>query len=126
MTVSNLNVAIADFVHSNSLPFRLTKDVKFVAMIRAAKFAPSTYMTPTRAAIARELLDAMYDTYMAKVKSEIDRDADLLGLAIYRDGATINKRPLINIMMASAYNPQALFNIIDCSDHMADGGIKEA
>ena len=63
---------------------------------------------------------------MTKVKSEIERDADLLGLTIYGDGATIDKRPMINIMMASAYNPQALCDVIDCSDHMADGGIKDA
>ncbi len=126
MAVSHLNVAIADCIHSNSLPFRLTKDPKFVAMIRAAKFAPSNYVTPTRFAIAGELLDATYNTYMAEVKSEIERDADLLGLTIYGDGATIDKRPMINVMTASAYNPQALCDVIDCSDYMADGGIKDA
>ncbi len=63
---------------------------------------------------------------MAKVKSEIERDADLLGLTIYGDGATIDKRPMINVLMASAYNPEALCDVIDCWKHMADGGIKDA
>ncbi len=54
------------------------------------------------------------------------RDADLLGLTIYGDGATIDKRPLINIMTANAYNPQALWNVVDCLDHFADGDIKDA
>ena len=126
MAVSHLNVAIADCIHSNSLPFSLVKDPKFVAMIRAAKFAPTSYVTPTRAAIAGELLDTTYDAYMSEVKSQIDRDAGLLGLAIYGDGATIGKRPMINIMTASAHNPQALCDVVDCSDHMADGGIKDA
>ncbi len=63
---------------------------------------------------------------MAKVKSEIERDADLLGLIIYGDGATIDKRPMINVMMASVHNLQALCDVIVCSDHMADGGIKDA
>ncbi len=126
MAVSHLIVSIADCIHSNSLPFRLTKDLKFVAMIRAAKFAPSNYVTSTQFAIAGELLDATYNTYMAKVKCEIERDADLLGLTIYGDGATIDKRPMINVMTAIAYNPQALCDVIDCSDHMADGGIKDA
>ncbi len=95
-------------------------------MIGAAKFAPSNYVTPTEFAIAGELLDATYNTYMAKVKSEIERDADLLGLTIYGDGETIDKRPMINVMTASAYNPQALCDVIDCSDHMADGDMKDA
>ncbi len=73
MVVSQLNVAIADCIHSNSLPFRLTKDPKFVAMICPAKFAPSTYVTLTQAAIAGELLDPTCITYMAKVKSKIER-----------------------------------------------------
>ncbi len=126
MAVSHLNVAIADCIHCNSLPFRLTKDAKFIAMIRAAKSAPSNYVTPTQAAITGKLFNATYDTYMAKVKSEIERDADLLGLTIYGDGATINKRPMINVMTSSVYNPQALCDVIDCLDHMADGGIKDA
>ncbi len=33
---------------------------------------------------------------------------------------------MINVMIASAYNPQALCDVINCLDHMADGGIKDA
>ena len=119
-------VAIADCIHSNSLPFRLAMDPKFVAMIHATKFASSNYVTPTQFAIAGELLDANYNTYMAEVKSEIERDADLLNLTIYGDGATIATTPMINVLTASAYNLQALCDVIDCSDSMADGGIKDA
>ncbi len=63
---------------------------------------------------------------MAEVKSEIERDADLLCLTIYGDDTTIGKRPMINAMMASAYNSQAICDVIDCLHHMADGGIKDA
>lgn len=48
---------------------------------------------------------------MAKVKSKL----------VYGDGTIIDKRPMINVMTASAYNPQALcHDVIDCSNHMAD------
>ncbi len=73
IAVSHFNVAIDDYIHSNFLIFRLTKDPKFVAIIHAAKFASSTYITPTQAAIPGELLDAINDTYMAEVKSKIER-----------------------------------------------------
>ncbi len=33
---------------------------------------------------------------------------------------------MINVMMTSAYNPQAFCDVMDCLDHMADGGIKDA
>ncbi len=63
---------------------------------------------------------------MAKVKSEIERDADFLGLTIYGDGETIDKWPMINLMLAITYNPQASCDVINFSDHLADGGIKDA
>ncbi len=42
------------------------------------------------------------------------------------DGVTINKRPMINAMMASSYNPQSLFNVINCSNHIANMSITDA
>ncbi len=63
---------------------------------------------------------------MAKVKSEIERDGELLGLTIYGDGVKIDRMPMINVMTASAYNPQAFCDVIDCLNYMAGGGIKDA
>ncbi len=58
MAAAHLNVAIVDCIHSNYVPFRLTKDQKSVATIQAAKFPLSTYVTLTQAAIAGVLLNA--------------------------------------------------------------------
>ncbi len=62
----------------------------------------------------------------SKLKTEIERDVDLPGFTIIGDSATIDRRPMINVMIASAYNPQALWDVINCSDNMADDGIKDA
>jgi len=51
---------------------------------------------------------------------------DTYGLAIYGDGATIVKTPLINILASSPNNPSCVLDVIDCSKHMLHGGKKDA
>ncbi len=125
--ISHLNIAIADCINGNSHPFRLIKDRKFKVPSndpQAAKYTPSRYVTSTQATIDDMLLVTTYNPYMAKVKSEIENDADLLVFTIYGDGVTIDKSPMINVMISIAYNPQALCNVIDCSNNMTEGGIE--
>ncbi len=43
----------------------------------------------------------------------------------YDDSATTDKRPMINIMMASAHEPQALLDVVDCTLELAEGGVKD-
>mmetsp|Transcript_4529 Transcript_4529/g.9435 ORF Transcript_4529/g.9435 Transcript_4529/m.9435 type:complete len:217 (-) Transcript_4529:1547-2197(-) len=58
--------------------------------------------------------------------SRKDIDAELFGLTAMGDGATICKYPLTNVLFAGGYEHQALIDVIDSSDHMAAGGVKDA
>lgn len=121
---SNLNITIADCIHSNSIPFRLT-NYQVPSNDSHHQICPKHLHHTDRSCHPGLLFDTTYNIYMAKVKSKIERDADLLGFAMYSDGATNDKRPTISLM-AYAYNPEASCDVIYCSNHMAYGGIKDA
>ena len=53
-------------------------------------------------------------------------EADIYQLLMYRDGATINKIPYVNILASSINNPAAVMEIVDCTEQLEDGGIKDA
>jgi hypothetical protein len=53
-------------------------------------------------------------------------DVDSYGLGIFRDGATIVKNSLMNILASSPNNPSCVLDVIDCSKHMLRGGKKDA
>ena len=50
----------------------------------------------------------------------------LYGISVYGDGATIKTTPLINILASSPGNPACVLDVIDCSNHMSEGGKKDA
>ncbi len=57
----HMNMAIADFIHSNCLPFSLTEDPKFLKLIHTARQLGS-FQPPTQQAIAGKYLDALHET----------------------------------------------------------------
>ena len=49
-----------------------------------------------------------------------------MGISVGGDAATINREPLINCIAASPTNHSLVLDVIDSSEHMADGGKKDA
>ncbi len=70
------------------------------------------------------LLDANYTAYQTSSIARLLTNANIFGLGVYDDGATIGKIPMMNILAASAGNPNCVIDIIDCSRHMSEGGKK--
>ncbi len=56
----------------------------------ASKFVPVPYVPLSQDALSGVLLDTTYNTYGAKARNEIQRNASLLGLTIYGDGETVD------------------------------------
>ena len=54
------------------------------------------------------------------------KNAEIFGLTILGDGATVKRTPLINIIASGVYCPVAILAISDCTSHMAKGGMKDA
>ena len=123
---AELDHAIADFIHSKGLLFRLTEDIKFKQILaKASKMSP-TYVPPKRKEIAGELLNSIYDNYNKNHLSLLEIDVNKYGLSIMGDGATIKKKPLFNIIVSGVSCPIYVAEIHDGSCVLASGNTKNA
>jgi hypothetical protein len=120
------DIAVADFIMSNALPFSLSEDPKFRRVLEVAKNLGPNYKTPDRRAIGGKLLDSLYRSGFEDQLQSLRQEADVFGISIFGDGATIKSVPLVNVLAASPNNPSALLEIVDCTCHMAAGGKKDA
>jgi hypothetical protein len=121
-----MDIAIADFVHSNCLPFSLTRCPKFLKVIAEAKNVGTKYLPPNQNQMSGTLLDGLYVSNYDEMMRTLLLESGIFGVKIYGDGATITNTPLINILAASPNNPSALLEIVDCTSQMAIGGKKDA
>ena len=90
---AEMDIAVADFIHSNGLAFRLAEDIKFKYILQLAQRMSPNYVPPKRKAISGALLDTIYNNYVANSKKQLNIDVDIFGLSIMGDGATIKKKP---------------------------------
>ncbi len=123
---TRLTVAIADMIHSLGLSFSLTDELLFQRVITLAKSVPTSYKTPTRQAVGGSLLQLNYNTRLEKSYASLQTNAEVYGLCLYGDGATVKKMPLINILASGAHLTTAVLEIADCTGHLAEGGTKDA
>jgi hypothetical protein len=77
-----MNIAIADFIHSNCLPFLLAQDAKFLRVIEVAK-ALGEYKPPQQDKIAGKYLNTLYDmNCKAKMKNLLSEGNTLVSLSL--------------------------------------------
>mgnify|MGYP000994961010 CR=1 FL=1 len=119
-----VNIAIADFLHSNGLPSSLAEDDKFTKLISLSRLLPKKYVLPNRKKVGGKLLDAIYQESFDSSMKTLLSESKIYGVSVFGDGATIAKIPLINVLGASPNNSFALLDIIDCTSEMASGGEK--
>ncbi len=75
--------------------------------------------------MAGPLLDDIYQsTYDEQMRSLL-KDSKVLGIALFGDGATIQKVPMMILLGSSPNNPFALLDLVDCTSEMAKGGKKD-
>jgi hypothetical protein len=123
---SALTMAITDCIHSHGLPFSLAGYPKFRKILHLARCAPSSYVPPDRNGVSTYLLELNYKQYIARNVKLLELDADIFGLTLFGDGATVRKMPLVNILASGVYAPAAVLEIKDCTDRMAEGEKKDA
>jgi Protein of unknown function (DUF 659) len=123
---SKLTMAIADFVHSCGLPFRIISDRKFHTVLNLARTTSTSFVPPSRQSVATDLLDLNYDAYMKTHYEKLYKDIDTFGVSFYGDGATIKKLPLINVLASGCHITACVIEIVDCSKHIQNGGKKDA
>ena len=115
---------IASFIHRGGYPFSLVEDPRFQKIIDHAHSVSRKYKVPNRKLIAGKLLDHEYNWQYQNNLKLLKNEADVYGLALYADGATIAKTPFINILASGIHKTNACLEIHDCSEQMAAGGKK--
>ncbi len=73
-----------------------------------------------------ELLWLNYENTYNLNKMTIMKDARTFGIAWLGDGATIKGMPLLNMLALYGEEPPVVISIFDYSDHMSEGGGKDA
>jgi hypothetical protein len=117
-----MDIAIADFIFSNELPISLVECAKFNKLIQSTRHIPPKFTPPYRKKMAGPLLDDIYQsTYDEQMRSLLN-ESKVFGIALFGDGTTIQKIPMMMFLGSSPNNPFALLDIVDCTSEMAKGG----
>jgi hypothetical protein len=121
-----MDIAIADFIFSNELPMSLVECAKFHKLIQSARHIPPKYTPPYRKKMAGPLLDDIYQSTYDEQMSSMLKESKVFGIALFGNGATIQKVPMMTILGSRPNNSFALLDIVDCTSEMAKGGKKDA
>jgi hypothetical protein len=63
--------------------------------------------------------------YLCDQMTKLMMNVDVFGIGIFGDGATIVKVPMMKILASLAGNPSCVLDVVDCTDHVADGSKKD-
>ena len=121
-----LDIAISDFIFSKGLPFSICDSNHFKRLLQLARFVNKEYKIPNRNRMSSDLLDHSYAQRIKDYKTKLNKEAERFGISMYGDGATVMKMPLINVMASGIYKRSAILDIVDATEHMSNGFIKDA
>ena len=111
---TRLTSAIAEFVFCKGLAFSTTEGEHFMQILKLACLVGGSYRPPTRKVLANELLKVSYENRLERYMRDLDVDADVYGLTLFGDGATVHGMPLMNILATGVGEPCAVLSIVDC------------
>jgi len=99
-----LTYAVGDMIHCNGLPWSIVEDPKFRNVIKLAKFVSTKYKLPSRREVGGTLLKVNYEQHKEQLKERLAKQADVFGLCVFSDGATVKRMPLINILCSGKFD----------------------
>jgi len=123
---ATVEMAIADFFHCENIPDAVVESPRFVRLIRVCRLVGESFVLPNKKKIGGELLDLNFANIYEQNKAELLKEAKLFGFGWMGDGATIHRMPMMNILVMSGTTPPMTVSIQDCTEHMAEGGKKDA
>ena len=121
-----MQMAVADFVQSDGLAFTTGSSIRFRKVIKLAKAIGPDYRMPGRNQISGVLLDKNFEACWNANRDLLLSAALVMGTSWLGDGATIGKKPLVNIMGAAGGIPPVVVGIHDCTQQLVEGGKKDA
>ena len=116
-----LSNCIAKFIFELGLPFSTCESKHLLLIISLSKHVSSTYKPPTRNNLATNYLSKLHTNYKEKGKQKLLDEANIFGLSVMGDGATIKRKPLFNVMMSGIHEPCFVASVKDCSKDLAKG-----
>jgi hypothetical protein len=114
-----LTSAIAEFVFCKGLSFSAVEGEHFLQILKLARLVGNKYRPPHRRLLANELLEVSYNRRMEKYLMDLDVEADVYGLSIFGDGATVHGMPLMNVLASGVGEPCAVLAVVDCKFFVA-------
>jgi hypothetical protein len=111
---TRLTASIADYVFCKGLAFSAVEGEHFQQILRLARLVDKTYRPPTRKVLSNDLLNLSYDTRLKRYMENLINSADVYGLSLFGDGATVHGMPLMNILATGVNEPIAVLAIVDC------------
>ena len=121
-----MDVALADMAHSNLYGSSFGEDEKLQRVLDIARRLPPSYKPPGRFKMGGTLLAKLYDVNWDKETHSLLKDAQIFGISLFGDGATVKTVPMINALGAGVHNSFAMLDVFDCTKHCATGGKKDA
>jgi len=127
---NEVDAMIASFFYENGISFNVANSSSFGRMIaESMKFAKQnpfqSYKPPSRKRLCGELLDQAYKS-TEQLVAPLLAVAKKYGATIASDGwSDVRRRPILNFM-ASARGAAVFLKSVDCTDHLAEGGKKDA
>jgi hypothetical protein len=76
--------------------------------------------------MAGPLLDDIYQSAYDEQMRSLLKESKVFGIALFGDGTTILKVPIMIFLGSNPNNPFAWLDIVDCTSEMAKGGKKDA
>ncbi len=119
---NHMDIAIADFIFSNWLPISLVECPKFNKLFQCTRHIPPIYSPPYKKKMAGPLLDNIYQSTYDEQMRLLLKESKVFGIALFGNGATVQKIPLMNVLGSSPNNSFALLDIVDCTSKMEKGG----
>ena len=102
---TQLQIAIADFFYSQAIADSAVESPQFKRMMHCARMVSSTFKCPNRRRLGGDLLKLSYNARDKSNREALLTKADRFGLCVLGDGATLGRKPLLNMLASGATCP---------------------
>ena len=119
-----LSTAIAKFINCEGLAFTLSRSPLLINILGLARSAPPSYLPPPRMAVGTTYLTASSNR-QDRISARLIWDNARYGYSVLSNGCRANKTPLVSILAGLPNMLPPPLPLIDCTDHMAEGDIKD-
>jgi len=113
------------WVAATGQDFNILEDPLTKKFLESYKCTSSNYKLPSRKRLSGDLLDINYKVQETALLTALKNGADLGGVQFCSDFATIKGNACLNILASGPHAQSVVLDIVDCHEHLAEGGIKD-